>query len=68
MLNVKIANYQSQHNSCTPSCASIPDDVASSAASMTVTDVSMEFKTTLDTQHKLLPGSTAAHRDGARVA
>lgn len=42
--------YQSQHNSRTPSRASTPDDVASSAASTAVTDVDPKTTITLDTQ------------------
>ncbi|KAG1773289.1 hypothetical protein EV702DRAFT_1131440 [Suillus placidus] len=42
--------YQSQHNSRTPSRASTPDDVASSAASTAVTDVESKTTISLDTQ------------------
>lgn len=50
--------HQSLHNSRTPSRASTPDDLASSAASMAVTDVSMDSKTTITLDTQVSAGGT----------
>ncbi|OAX37323.1 hypothetical protein K503DRAFT_822071 [Rhizopogon vinicolor AM-OR11-026] len=49
MQMISDSTYQSQHTSLSPSRASTPDDAASSAASMAVTDVDSKTTVTLDT-------------------